>query len=65
MPYTIGFGIKGRTAKARTVEELTAKGALELVRDLQQSDEQIRFIKSPSGYEISIEELEIKARGEC
>ena len=64
MPYMIGFGMKGRTANARTVEEPTAKGALELVRDLQQSDEQVKFIKAPSGYEISIEELELKAQDE-
>ena len=64
MLYIIGFGMKGNLAKARTAEEPSAKDALELVRDLERSDEQIRFIKAPSGHEISVEELALKAKAE-
>ena len=64
MPYIIGFGMRGSSAKARTAEEPSAEDALELVRDLQRSEEPIRFIKAPSGYEVSVEELETKAKTE-
>ena len=64
MPYIIGFGMRRQLAKARTAEEPTALSALELVRDLQRCAEQIRFIKTPSGNEIRLQELETKAKTE-
>jgi hypothetical protein len=80
MPYIIGFGMRGQdkvtaaendTAKGAleqdkvtTAENDTAKGALEMVRNLQRSDEEIKFIKSPSGREISVEELATDAQDE-
>jgi hypothetical protein len=40
MPYTIGFGMRGRHGKVSTAEKPTAKEALELVIALQRSDEE-------------------------
>jgi hypothetical protein len=47
MPYTIGFGGWGPGKKVSTAEKPTAKEALALVEDLQRSDEEIKFIRSP------------------
>lgn len=63
MPYIVGFGMRGQD-KVSTAEHETAKAALELVRNLQRSDEEIKFIKSPSGWEISVEELATDAQDE-
>ena len=63
VPYTIGFVVKGRS-RIRSVEQPTAKAALKLMRDLQASHEQIKFIKTPSGGEIGIGELEMLAAKE-
>jgi hypothetical protein len=64
MPYIIGFGPSDMTRKLSVVGTLTAKSALELVRRLQRSDEETKFILGPGGWQISQEELEIDAKGE-
>ena len=63
MPYAIGFGMRGGS-KVSTAEKPTATSALKLVRDLARSDEEIKFIKAPNGWEIGIRELEIYAEKE-
>jgi hypothetical protein len=64
LPYTIGYARKG-VRGASTAESGTGREALQLVLDLQASDEEIRFIKAPAGFEISgIEELRMLAEQE-
>ena len=64
MPYIIGFGMRGRGKKVSTAEKLTAREALALVDDLQKSDEEIKFIRSPHEGEIGIEMLRVLAKEE-
>ena len=63
MTYEIGYAPRG-DKKVRTVKMTTAREALRIVRDLERSDEEIRHIKAPPGYEIGIGELELTAERE-
>ncbi len=60
MSYTIGFAPKN-TNKVSTVEEADARAALETAELLQRSDEIISYIKTPTGYEIGVGELQMLA----
>jgi hypothetical protein len=61
--YEIGYSPKG-ALKVSVIRAAKARSALEIVHDLQASDEEIRHIrKLPTGGEIGIGELELEA--EC
>jgi hypothetical protein len=63
MTYTIGFSPRSKG----TISEATlpdAKTALNEVLGLKASDETIRFIRSPWGGEIGVEELRMYAEQE-
>ncbi len=63
MPYEIGYAPKD-DKKVRSARPPTAREALRVVRNLQASDEEIRYIKAPFGAEIGIAELELDAERE-
>jgi hypothetical protein len=63
MTFTIGFGMRNKPEIA-TAEKPTAKEALALVDDLQRSDEEIKFIRSPHEGEISVAMLRVLAKEE-
>ena len=62
MHYTIGFGMRNKRDVA--AEKATATEALALVDDLQRSDEEIKFIRSPHEDEIGVEMLRVLAKEE-
>ena len=65
MPYRIGFAANdqpgGPTDERATA---TAAEALQLLRAFQANEDEIRFIRAPSGAEIDQSELEIRAEQE-
>jgi len=65
MPYRIGFAAKdqpsGPTGQRATA---TAAEALLLLQAFQANDDEIRFIRVPSGAEIDEHELEVLAEQE-
>jgi hypothetical protein len=64
VPYTVTYAAKG-ARKTSTAEVATAREALKLVLALEKSDEEIRLIRAPAGFEISgIEELRMLAEQE-
>jgi hypothetical protein len=63
MPYEIGHAPKGSRVVSQIVMP-TARQALETVQALRASDEEIRHIKTLSGYEIGTGELELLAARE-
>ena len=48
MVYTIGFGMRNSPDVVTVIERNTAKEALELAEALEQRDEEIRFIDTPT-----------------
>jgi len=61
--YEIGFAPKGKRQISVTIRP-NAQAALKLVLALGTSDEEIRYIKAPAGYEIGISELRLEAERE-
>lgn len=64
VPYTYGYSPRNKKAAPDVGEAPTAKEAFEQVQGLIHSDEVIRFIRTPSGLEIEVEELEYLAKQE-
>lgn len=62
--FEVGFAPRGR-GKIDIGYALTAKKILEEVRNLERSDEEIRYIKAPGGRRIELFELEDMAKKEC
>ena len=63
MPYIFGYSQR-RLSEISTGEAPNAKLALKAVKELQFSDETIRYIKDPWGRDIGVEELEVLAAQE-
>ena len=63
MAYVIGYGMRNKRQVSIT-ERPTAKEALALVDALERSDEEIKFIRSPSEGEIGVEMLRVLAKEE-
>ena len=61
--YEIGFAPKGKRQISVTIRP-NAQDALKMVLALETSDEEIRYIKVPAGYEIGISELRLEAERE-
>lgn len=64
MAYTIGFGMRNKK-EVSTTECATAQEALDLVNDLQRSDEEIKFIRSPGEGQYGVEMLRVLAKEEA
>jgi hypothetical protein len=64
MSYTIGFQTKNQTAVFAT-EAATANQAVAVVAKLQQSANEIEFIRSPQEGEMGIEMLLLLAKEEA
>jgi hypothetical protein len=58
--YEIGFSPRGARKISVTMRP-NAQDALKTVRALEASEEEIRYIKAPGGYEIGIGELQLEA----
>ena len=54
MVYTIGFGMRNSPDVLSVIERNTAKEALELAEALEQRDEEIRFIDTPTDGRVEI-----------
>ena len=63
MAYEIGFAPRS-ARKMSSTTAANAREALKIVRGLEASDEQIKYIKAPYGGEIGIGELELEAERE-
>jgi hypothetical protein len=64
MTYIVGFGMRNKP-QVSTAEKPTAREALALVDNLQRSDEEIKFIKSPHEGEIDVAMLRALAKEEA
>jgi hypothetical protein len=62
MVYTIGFGM--RNDEVSTAQTVTAKEALELAEALQRSDEEIKFIDTPTDGRVGMDMLWVLAKEE-
>jgi hypothetical protein len=63
MPYTVVFGTTNKESLLAT-EAPTAKDALAIVAALENTGEEIKFVKSPQEGEIGIEMLRVLAKEE-
>jgi len=58
--YTIGFGMRN-SSDVSTVQRITAREALKFAEALQISDEEIKFIDTPTDGRVGVEMLRVLA----
>jgi hypothetical protein len=63
MTYTIGFGMRNKP-DVSTAQRETAKEALKLAEALQMSDEEIKFIDTPTEGRVDMAMLRVLAKEE-
>ena len=63
MAYSIFFGMRN-IPEVSAAEATTANEALAFINELQRSDQEIKFIRSPHEGEIGIEMLRVLAKEE-
>jgi hypothetical protein len=64
MVYTIGYGTRN-TPGVSTAQRNTAKEALELAEALERSDEEIKFIDTPTEGRVGMDMLRVLAKEEA
>lgn len=64
MVYVIGYGMRNKK-DVSTAERTTAREALDLVDNLQRSDEEIKFIRAPSEPMCDVALLRVLAKEEA
>jgi hypothetical protein len=64
MAYTVGFGTRNKPGLS-TVRTNTAQEALELAEALERSDEDIKFIVTPTDGRVGIDMLRVLAKEEA
>ena len=65
MVYTIGFGMRNSPDVVTVIERNSAKEALELAEALEQRDEEIRFIDTPTDGRVGMNMLRALAKEEA
>ena len=63
--YTIGFGMRNSPDVFHRRRENTAREALELAQALEQRDEEIRFIDTPTDGRVGMNMLRVLAKEEA
>ena len=58
--YTIGFGMRN-SSDVSTVQRITAREALKFAEALQITDEEIKFIDTPTDGRVGVEMLRVLA----
>jgi hypothetical protein len=64
MVYTIGYGMRNKPSVS-TAQRNTAKEALELAEALERSDEEIKFVDTPTEGRVGMDMLRVLAKEEA